>query len=78
MPHSFSADGESKALALDGADIEAQPQTASGRSGKGRGGNRGPHTAAGVLDMPDPPERTRIGKIMDRVLTGLKKTRKKP
>ena len=67
MPHSFSAD-----------DVELEPQTASGRSGKGRGGSRGPRTAAGVLDMPDPPERTRIGKIMDRVLTGLKKRRKRP
>ena len=80
MPYSFSADGESKALALDGADIEAQPQTASGRSGKGRGGNRGPRTTAGVLDMPDPPRRSRMGKLMDRLrdLTARKKRREKP
>ncbi len=56
MPHNFSAD-----------DIEPQPQTASGRSGQGRGGRRGPHTAAGVLDMPDPPRRSRMGTLMDRL-----------
>jgi hypothetical protein len=61
MPHHFSAD-----------DIEPQPQTASGRSGSGRGSGhgsgRGPRTAAGVLDeLPEPPERTRMGTLMDRI-----------
>jgi|HubBroStandDraft_1064217.scaffolds.fasta_scaffold932962_2 hypothetical protein len=69
MPHSFQAD-----------DVEPQPQTASGRSGKGRGGSRGPHTATGMLDMPDPPKRSRMGTLMDRLreVTGRKKRREKP
>jgi hypothetical protein len=70
MPHSFQAD-----------DVEPQPQTASGRSGKGRGGNRGPRTAAGVLDeLPEPHNRSRMGKLMDRIrgLTGREEPREKP
>jgi hypothetical protein len=73
MPHSFQAD--------DVDDVEPQPQTASGRSGKGRGGSRGPHTAAGVLDeLPEPPRRSAMGTLMDRLrgLTERKKRREKP
>ena len=67
MPHRFTAD-----------EVEPQPQTASGRSGNGRGGSRGPRTAAGILDeLPEPPNRSRMGKLMDRLrgLTGSRKRR---
>jgi hypothetical protein len=70
MPLSFQAD-----------DIEPQPQTSAGRSGKGRGGSRGPRTTAGVLDeLPEPPNRSRMGKLMDRLrgLTRRKEPREKP